>query len=316
MARKPKKIITRLDFHRMCPLRPAAYRWHLASEIARPGQRLRAGEHAVIGEPVAYLRLLARCITVSQRASVRSRHADLAAAHAIFTEAGVVRDELEARLLAYQPHAQIAEQVKVPVGVVTKYAEVFFQIPPQDTGIDGFLGSVLRMHEWLHRDPTEGEVWRTLGLFGGRFLVDVLVDDFFNRPCNDPKQCRRQAEQGRFLVKEQALIRRSVVPDGLWLAEFRRLFGHLIDGPPKDRDELMLRAHFDLLEGFARGSLRAKQADATSVRGVAEVPGNVATGTQHPSVARDDPRRPTCHTKETPVTVPKRADELLPLAPQ
>jgi hypothetical protein len=140
----------------------------MGSQVAQPGGDLRPDEHAVIGEAVRYLRSLARCNTDEHRARVRRRYPELASAHAIYTEAGVIRDEVEARLLAYDPVSEVADETKLPAGVVTKYADIFFRLPRKGTGHDWIVFRVIRMFEWRDREPSEDDAWRYMGLAGGR----------------------------------------------------------------------------------------------------------------------------------------------------
>ena len=260
-----------MNFHRMAPPRSAAWRCLLAKNVSQPHRRLQPGEHDVLDEPIRYIRSLNAANSDQRRATVRRRFPDHAAAHDLSVQGGVVRDELEARILARQAVADIAAVMSLPVGVVEKYAVYFFDLPADGHGTDWVLLQVLRVHEWRHRNPAEGEIWKFMAIAGGQQVLDVLVGDYKGTPAADPVHRHELAEKARFLVRDKASMRRSFIPDDAWFAGVVEHFGDLFAGPPRDAEEAEFRLCVDVLKIAAGKSLHDQSNAASAAPSAAPV---------------------------------------------
>jgi hypothetical protein len=130
---------------------------------------------------VEYLRDRARSETPHDLQSLRDRLPDLYAAHDIHIAAGVVRDEIEARLLAGQTFEDITAYMSVPVDVIARYAHLFFDVVDYLHCSDWLLWSAVRRSPSRPSRADEGDIWRYMSLAGGRFVLDVIVADYLGR---------------------------------------------------------------------------------------------------------------------------------------
>ena len=264
LIRKPP--ISRLDFHRFSPFRGPAYRWELAVELAQPRQRLRPDERDVLGEPVRYLRALNKATSIHGQSKVHRCFPELSIAHAIHVKSGIVRDELEARLLARQTSEAIAAVMNLPFCVVARYAYYFFDLPP--SGLDWIFCCVLRVHEWLNRKLTEGDNWRFMALAGGPVLVDLLVDDFLGRPAADPEQRHMHAELARFRVRHYVSCLRSPKPTHEYMMDLQRHGAQLFSRKSNALEDRQFWADFDMLRIIAGTSPRSQPGAAADAKAV------------------------------------------------
>ena len=102
------------------PSRPPCWRWLLAGEILE-------GLHADMDDSDGDLQALV-AFRAAMAAGQENNNQALAAAHKVFVEDGPQRWELEARLLAGQANAMIAERCGLTAEAVTWYESIFFNI--------------------------------------------------------------------------------------------------------------------------------------------------------------------------------------------
>jgi len=98
---------------------------------------------------------------------------DIQAAVTIFESDGPLRWELEARVLAAESHAVIAERIRQPVGVVEAYTRLFFD-----------LASRLRCDAFIHTHVIHSyqqgwdlkTFWKYYAFTCGPHMIDLLVE--------------------------------------------------------------------------------------------------------------------------------------------
>jgi hypothetical protein len=190
------------DFRRYDPFLTPAWRWKIALEHARLNRRPRRWEDAAIKEALRYLRECQRAQTARQLLKVKDRWPDLTKAHDIFVAGGVVRDELEARLIAGETFEVIATKSSTSAGVVAAFERFFFNVADALGAVDWMLCVVIGVYPGLNRKPKERECWCYMALAGGPVFVDILIDDHLGR--RNPKfpNLHELAEKGRFAVRD------------------------------------------------------------------------------------------------------------------
>ncbi|WP_397570433.1 hypothetical protein [Schlesneria sp. T3-172] len=126
--------------------------------------------------------LLWKCIQNTDLPSLLQVDEAFVAARAIHEGDAFVRDELEARVLANQSPAEIANRMRIPAEVVTEYQDYFFDVRGR-FHMTGWIA-----HEAIRRHPSGellagdvGPFWRWVGFnFGPEalesFLTAVSVD--------------------------------------------------------------------------------------------------------------------------------------------
>lgn len=94
------------------------------------------------------------------------------------------RWELEARILADQPRATIAEVMQLPPSVIETYEAVFFDVRAALAKRDYIVCTVLQ--PWLSFQPADvARIWRHYGYWGGTHPLEALIDHFRRRGWKD-----------------------------------------------------------------------------------------------------------------------------------
>jgi hypothetical protein len=184
-----------LDYHACDPVRKPDWRWTKAVDLCRGYKRARASDDPLVGSAIRYLNRVAR----RGADEAGKTWPDLHAALAIRQFAGPLADEIEARLLTGVPISEVAEKTAVLPSVVEAYEQFFFNVAQR-----------LDAHDWVMMYAvalsrvtplTEGKIWKYLAATGGPTVLDVLVDDFHNRPDADVAGRTLLARKGRFIVR-------------------------------------------------------------------------------------------------------------------
>jgi hypothetical protein len=144
------------------------------------------------------------------RRELRRHCPDLSAAHAIFTLAGVVKDELEARLLCQSPE-EITGAMQIGAGVARTFATLFFDVLDSLHATDWLLFQAVALYGSLC-PPTEAQCWRYLALAGGPVILDLVVSDYLGRPEPYYPDRHELAERARFLVWDHASLTQTGNP--------------------------------------------------------------------------------------------------------
>jgi hypothetical protein len=194
-----KSNLSGSDYRRCSPWRRPDWRWQAAEAHVAANHYPRQWEDAAIGQAIKFQRVLQRMRAKDTRAALELRSSPLFSAHAIYISGGVIRDELEARLLCQSVPA-IADKMRVSPTVVQTYGQIFFHVADA-LGAVGWLSSqVIGVGEWSHRQPTERDIWKYLAIAAGPIVLDLMIADHLHRP--DPAMPNRAllAAQGRHSV--------------------------------------------------------------------------------------------------------------------
>jgi hypothetical protein len=126
---------------------------------------------------VSYLRACRRHGGEAGRVRVRERWPELAAAHDLQEAGGPRLWEVQARLLAGQEDAAIADRCELPPGVVGRFERVFFNVRPRLQARDWIrLRAILPEARPPGRPrPDPGAAWRSLGYHGGPRVLDLAL---------------------------------------------------------------------------------------------------------------------------------------------
>jgi hypothetical protein len=110
-------------------MRSADWRWQRAWWHVWEDRRFCPGrDDEATGRAVAFLRASQRCNTKRQFSGLRRRDPDLYAAHALQESQSRTRMEIEARLLAGQSVAEVANRTSLPMAVIEVFEKVFFNV--------------------------------------------------------------------------------------------------------------------------------------------------------------------------------------------
>jgi hypothetical protein len=115
---------SQFDYRSMSPLRGPDWRWTAAEQMhAQPSLAMPWGD-PVIAEASIYLGVLAE----HSDEAASQRWPDLAAAHSIYREGSVLRDQLEAWLLTGEPFEVVANKTGIATTTITAYEKYFFNV--------------------------------------------------------------------------------------------------------------------------------------------------------------------------------------------
>jgi hypothetical protein len=240
-------------------------------ELVRDGKRPASWDDPIVKLAFDYVRAMDAAKSDAKRADIERRMPDVAAAFGLHLEAGVSRDEIEARLLAGESIATIAGKVGVPEQVIEAYEKLFFNVSESLRAMDWLTQEVVGIYVGMRRVPTRGETWKYMALAAGPAAVDMLVADYFGR--DEPRLPDRSllAQKARFLIWE-ITMGFSLPETAAVLAGYETLF--LQQGDDKDspaRQELKqlvarLRMFVDLWASAVAGHEAEKRAQKKSKR--------------------------------------------------
>jgi hypothetical protein len=159
------------------PFRSLDWRWARASRLVECGKRAsRRRDDAVTADAVRFLVGERRCQTASARSRHERRWAGLLAAQRLRAE-GSLRWEVQARLLAGQTDAEIADACGLDAEVVYWFESLFFHVRDRLQARDWIAIRVLDVPllKGLHVDDLE-KIWMLFGYYGGAaMLPDVMA---------------------------------------------------------------------------------------------------------------------------------------------
>ena len=194
--------IAERDFQRFDPFRKPDSLWVRAMELSGNGKRPASWEDPAIHLAYDYIRAMDSARSDAKRAHIERRMPDVTAAFQLHVEAGPVRDEIEARLLAGESFGIIAGKVGVAVPVIELYEKLFFNVSGSLRATDWLIEEAVSIYIGMRRPPSRGEIWKYTALAAGPAALDMLVADYFGR--DEPRIPDRQllAQKTRFLVWE------------------------------------------------------------------------------------------------------------------
>jgi len=187
--------------------RPPCWRWLLAGEILE-------GLHADMDDSDGELQALV-AFRAAMAAGQESDNQALAVAHKVFVEDGPQRWELEARLLAGQTDAMIAERCGLTAETVAVYEATFFNVR-------GCLGAwgYIRQHvigagiDCGFRNDELRTFWAWLTFSSQPLLIERLIDTFHRnrRPGEPPTLSIYLRADAGIAPRLQAFVASAVVP--------------------------------------------------------------------------------------------------------
>ena len=189
------------------PSRPPCWRWLLAGEILE-------GLHADMDDSDGDLQALV-AFRAAMAAGQENDNQALDAAYKVFTEDGPQRWELEARLLAGQTDAMIAERCGLTEESVTWYESIYFSIR-------GSLGAwgYIRQHvigagiDCGFRNDELRAFWAWLTFSGQPLAIELLIDTFHRvrRPGESPTLSVYLRPDANVAPRLQAFVASAVLP--------------------------------------------------------------------------------------------------------
>jgi hypothetical protein len=170
-------VITLRDFHRYHPLRALDWRWQCAQQLAADGRRSQLDPETTAA--VDYLRAGHRCSDDRTRAGLATTWPALAAAHQLAENDGPLRWEVEARLLARQTDAEIAQACQLAPQNVAWFESLFFHVRDRLDSLD-WIASKIGHGAILPGDLRR--IWRYFGYHAGVLVLETIIAVSLSRP--------------------------------------------------------------------------------------------------------------------------------------
>ena len=165
-------------YHPRDPLRPLNWRWLDACQGVPPKKFLKLCD-PLVAELARWIQQHGRDPEAWNEPG--GRLAGLRDAALLEAAGGVVRDELQARLLSGVDHEAIACRMGMTPAAIQSYIAIFYDFgSPQ--AIDSILTRAVRIGEWAYRQPTTPEIWKYLALSGGPHVLELVLAEYSGRP--------------------------------------------------------------------------------------------------------------------------------------
>lgn len=202
------------------PFRSPEWRWLRAMHVHQTGRRF---DHRVDDEWVKHAR-----DAVWGRGHAGTPAAKVRAAREVWVGDPDCRGEIEARLLAGDGDAAVADRMALPEGVVAAYAEVFFCVRPTLKATDWVLSEAVGYSPFLgFTRELPWAAWRLAAVAGGPLFADEVIAATTGRSLPpgfaDPggEEQIRAREFARLWVASMAAMTPAAFADVL--REYRRL---------------------------------------------------------------------------------------------
>ncbi|MEQ8788445.1 MAG: hypothetical protein RIC55_19195 [Pirellulaceae bacterium] len=182
-------MVTFADFQHRNPMRPADWRWRRAEHLVTASKKhCRHRDDEVTGEAVEYLRRRRRCKSREQVDNLAHRMPDIATARRLHVEGGLLMAMVQARILARQPTAEIAQHMALADAGIATYEQLFFDVRDRlDARCYVLLAAVRGSSD---EDVATGRVYqaiRLLGYFGGPLVIDRVHTTLMGVPAASPQ---------------------------------------------------------------------------------------------------------------------------------
>ncbi len=157
------------------PFRRPEWRWLRAMHLHETGRRI---DHRVDDAWVKHARHALR-----SRGRINSPAAAVRSARKVWEGDPDRRGEVEARLLAGDGDAVVADRMALPEGVVAAYAEVFFCVRPTPKATDWVLAEAVGYSPYVgFTRPLPWSSWRLAAVAGGPIFADLVIAATTDRP--------------------------------------------------------------------------------------------------------------------------------------
>lgn len=163
-----------LEYAKKDPTRDPAWRWHFANrQSAKSADVVADGGDKWLAAAISLVR--GQKHRAGTERAKRSRN--IAKAHEIYQNNNEIHWELEARILAGERYAAIAEKLNIRLGVIKAYQNVFFDVKPRLKHGDYIHNVVIGTHRpW---EPTRvRDLWCYFAFTGGFNLLDYIISDY------------------------------------------------------------------------------------------------------------------------------------------
>lgn len=234
MARMPNYRITR--FLSGSPLRCPAWRWVRACELDALGQNCSPRECRSIRLALKFLRWLDH----PDGQPVGKRLAAVHAAYTLNQSTTVLRDEVEARLLADQGDDEISAATGMPSEAVGLYERLFFAVRDAMDAMDWVLLRAVRVQDFP-MTPTEGQCWRWLAVAAGPVVLNLVIADFHGRTAPHVPERTALAQEARYFVAEYAARACTGPATARLVEEGCQRFARLLRGSDTETQAALLR---------------------------------------------------------------------------
>jgi hypothetical protein len=172
------------------PFRPPDWRWQRARQLLEPRVRRRRLDEDWVVRARCFGRALARAGGDLSRPRLARAHPEVIAACRLWLGEPRRRWEVEARLLAGQDDATIADRLGINPGVIEAFEALFFDVRARLACSDWIAACVIgpRLYEALDVDDIE-TLWKTLAYHGGPLVLNALIDNVHTegQPASNPK---------------------------------------------------------------------------------------------------------------------------------
>ncbi len=238
------------DYRRGDPTRTPDWRCRAAQTHLERGSRPRRWEDEGIIELVKFALALEGAAAPAQRLTVQRRSPALALAHEIYHRGGVVRDEIEARLLAGESADAIGEKTGIAAVAISAFEHYFFEVIECLHAHDLIMFQAVGIGPWRGVMPTEAQAWKWIAVAVGPWPLDLMIADYLGRL--EPVVSDRAwiAKKLRFAAKDHALGYSAEAIKTL-MPEWCELFAEEIRAAKSRPDGATLGLHIDFLRMVA-----------------------------------------------------------------
>ena len=169
----------------MNPFRPADWRWRAAVNLVSSSGRLtRNHNDPEFSRAVRYLRLQRKPLPLSSAEALLAKDPGLYWALHIKSASTpdyvVMRDELQARILANDQYDRICRRIPVSQNTVETYESMFFDVRRRLRQTSFILHHIIGPH--VHKGGLMAKdyraIWMIFGFYTGPYVLDMLVDTF------------------------------------------------------------------------------------------------------------------------------------------
>jgi hypothetical protein len=202
------------DFSALNPYREPAWRWQRANRLATTGSRLnRRRDDIWVSKAAAFCNAQLAADTEQKVAELIRKYPAMYVAW-LFWNAGAeneifTRGEIEARILAGQPFAEIAVRHCVMPEAIAAYEKVFFNVADRLHNRSYIIHQVIGPVAQTGLTPREPVVlWKLYGYYCGPLAIDMMVE-LFPDPIRPSRRTDLKSFCGAMLT--QTLARKALI---------------------------------------------------------------------------------------------------------
>jgi hypothetical protein len=195
-------------FHPADPFRSADWRHQRCAGLLDLGrQPSRRRDDAATWAGWRYLAGLCRAKDARGRERVIRRYTTIHAAHELRRDPDTLRRcGVEGYLLGGVPPPEVDARFQLPTGTAQSYGDHFFDVQRCLQARDYLVNVVIQVHSRQLRENDAEVFIRLYGLFGGRYVVDALLD-YFGNPIVFPLSLEGLGDDERARLRQRLLIR-------------------------------------------------------------------------------------------------------------